>query len=70
MLSPGVDKFNETQVSIPVGWWISDEDKSNRGKNKRFSSLCTKKGSKIINYLSGENVILQSSLKKITDKKG
>ena len=23
---PGVDKFCETQVSIPVGWWLSSED--------------------------------------------
>jgi len=23
---PGVNKFCETQVSIPVGWWLSDED--------------------------------------------
>jgi perosamine synthetase len=24
---PNLDKFNETQVSIPVGWWISSEDR-------------------------------------------
>ena len=24
---PNLDKFNETQVSIPVGWWISNEDR-------------------------------------------
>ena len=23
----GVDKFNSTQVSIPVGWWVSNEDR-------------------------------------------
>jgi perosamine synthetase len=24
---PNVDKFNSTQVSIPVGWWITEEDR-------------------------------------------
>ena len=24
---PGVDKFNQTQVSIPVGWWITRQDR-------------------------------------------
>jgi len=24
---PKLDRFNATQVSIPVGWWISDEDR-------------------------------------------
>ena len=24
---PNLDKFNETQVSIPVGWWITQEDR-------------------------------------------
>ena len=24
---PGLDKFNATQVSIPVGWWISNSDR-------------------------------------------
>jgi perosamine synthetase len=24
---PGVDAFNATQVSIPVGWWIAEEDR-------------------------------------------
>ena len=24
---PNLDKFNKTQVSIPVGWWINDEDR-------------------------------------------
>jgi len=25
---PGLDKFNSTQISIPVGWWITDDDRS------------------------------------------
>jgi len=24
---PNVERFNNTQVSIPVGWWITDEDR-------------------------------------------
>lgn len=24
---PGVDEFSEQQVSIPVGWWVTDEDR-------------------------------------------
>jgi len=24
---PNLDIFNSTQVSIPVGWWIDDEDR-------------------------------------------
>jgi len=25
---PGLERFNATQVSIPVGWWITEEDRS------------------------------------------
>ena len=24
---PGVDAFEEKQVSIPVGWWVSDKER-------------------------------------------
>ena len=24
---PNLDKFNNSQVSIPVGWWITHEDR-------------------------------------------
>jgi perosamine synthetase len=24
---PGVDLFNNTQISIPVGWWITNKDR-------------------------------------------
>ena len=37
---PGVDAFNATQVSIPVGWWISKKDREYiSGKIKEFSDL-------------------------------
>lgn len=37
---PGVDAFNATQVSIPVGWWISKEDREYIvDKVREFSSL-------------------------------
>lgn len=29
---PGVDEFTREQVSIPVGWWISDEDREKIAK--------------------------------------
>ena len=36
----GVDVFNQTQVSIPVGWWIGNEDrKFISDKVKQFSEL-------------------------------
>ena len=35
---PNVDKFNSTQVSIPVGWWISENDREYiANKIKEFS---------------------------------
>lgn len=35
---PNVDKFNSTQISIPVGWWITDEDREFiANKIKEFS---------------------------------
>ena len=37
---PNVDKFNKSQVSIPTGWWITDEDRKYIVlKIKEFSSL-------------------------------
>ena len=37
---PGVDAFNATQISIPVGWWITDEDRRFIvDKIKEFSSF-------------------------------
>ena len=37
---PGVDAFNTSQVSIPVGWWITDADRKYIvAKIKEFSSL-------------------------------
>jgi len=39
----GVDKFNKTQVSIPVGWWISDNDRNYIVKKiKEFSEIYLK----------------------------
>jgi dTDP-4-amino-4,6-dideoxygalactose transaminase len=36
---PNLDKFNSTQVSIPVGWWISNEDREYIAqKVKEFSN--------------------------------
>ena len=44
---PGVDAFNGTQVSIPVGWWITDDDRRFIvSKIKEFSSLMFKVSSK------------------------
>jgi dTDP-4-amino-4,6-dideoxygalactose transaminase len=37
---PGVELFNSTQVSIPVGWWISKPDRAYIvGKIREFSKL-------------------------------
>ncbi len=37
---PGLDAFNATQVSIPVGWWITTEDREYiSSKIKEFSLL-------------------------------
>jgi perosamine synthetase len=37
---PGVDIFNNTQVSIPVGWWIDDDDRAYIvDRIKEFSKL-------------------------------
>lgn len=38
---PQLDRFNATQVSIPVGWWITDEDREYiAGKVRGFSLQC------------------------------
>jgi len=37
---PGVDAFNTTQVSIPVGWWITEQDRKYiADKIQEFSNL-------------------------------
>jgi len=37
---PGVDAFNASQVSIPVGWWITREDREYiASKVQEFSDL-------------------------------
>jgi len=37
---PGLDKFNSTQVSIPVGWWINENDRDYiASKIKEFSRI-------------------------------
>ena len=36
---PGLDEFNKTQVSIPVGWWINETDRDYIvSKIREFSS--------------------------------
>ena len=25
---PNLERFNDTQISIPVGWWIDDDDRN------------------------------------------